>query len=98
MRAQFAVIFLSFIIIGIMSIFSVLPVMTSIRDMFYSHRAAGMIGSDSVGWALGYSEKGFILFSSTIFTLIFLGVSFGGNETTPFEELVTFWVSSISLR
>ena len=92
MRAQFAVIFLSFIIVGIMSIFSVLPVMLSIRDMFYRHRASGMLGSSSVGWALGYSEKGFILLSSSLFTLIFLGISYSGEQ--ELKGRITFWVSN----
>lgn len=89
MRAQFAVIFLSFIIVGIMSIFTVLPVMLGIRDMFYRHRASGMIGSYSVGWALGYSEKGFILFSSVLFVLIFVGISYNGDESL--RGRITFW-------
>ena len=92
MRAQFAVIFLSFIIVGIMSIFSVLPVMLGIRDMFYQHRASGMIGSASLGWALGSAEKGFILFSTTLFTLIFLGISYDGSQ--ELRGRISFWVSS----
>jgi hypothetical protein len=88
MRARLAVIFLSFIIVGIMSIVSVLPVMLSIRDMFYRHRASGMVDSKSLGWALGSSEKGFILVSSTIFCIIFLGVA-GADR-----GLLEFWVSA----
>jgi hypothetical protein len=92
MRAQFAVIFLSFIIVGIMSIFSVLPVMLSIRDMFHRHRAAGMIGSGSLCWALGVAEKGFIVASSVIFVAIFLTISFvSGSQSL--RGRIEFWVS-----
>jgi hypothetical protein len=90
MRAQFAVIFLSFIIVGIMSIFSVLPVMMTIRDMFHRHRAAGMIGSGSLGWALGVAEKWFILASSVVFVVIFLTVSFTGTQ--DLKRRIEFWV------
>jgi ABC-2 type transporter len=90
MRAQFAVIFLSFIITGIMSILSVLPVMLSIRDMFHRHRAAGMIGSGSLGWALGVAEKWFIIASSVIFVAIFLTVSYTGNQ--GIKGRIEFWV------
>ena len=57
MRAKFAVIFLSFIIVGILAIVSVLPVMTRVRDMYYRHRAAGVMDSLSLAWALGNSGK-----------------------------------------
>lgn len=96
MRAQFATIFLSFIILGIMSIFSVLPVMLSIRDMFHRHQTAGMLGSGSLAWALGYAEKGFILVSSTIFCVIFLLISFSPTEQT-IRGGVGFWVRTAML-
>lgn len=59
-RARIAVIFFSNIIVGIMSIVSVLPVMTWIRDMFYRHNDAGMYDSLSLGFALGTAEQWFI--------------------------------------
>lgn len=37
MRSRLSVIFLTFIITGIMAILSVIPVMSKIRDMFYRH-------------------------------------------------------------
>lgn len=59
-RGRIAVIFFSNIIVGIMSIVSVLPVMTWIRDMFYRHNDAGMYDSLSLGLALGTAEQWFI--------------------------------------
>lgn len=91
MRASLSVIFLSFIIIGILSITSVLPVMLSIRDVFYRHRAAGMLDNVSLGWALGTAEKWFIVLASFIFCLIFLGVS--GTSTGLLRRAIRFWVS-----
>jgi hypothetical protein len=92
MRARLSVIFLTFIIMGILAILSVLPVMTMIRDMFYRHRAAGMYDSASIAWALGVAEKWFIILTSALFTLVFLAVSgmTNGNEA---QGLIGFFVS-----
>lgn len=91
MRASLSVIFLSFIIIGILSITSVLPVMLSIRDVFYRHRAAGMLDNVSLGWALGTAEKWFIVMASFIFCFVYLGVS--GISTGLLRRALLFWVS-----
>ena len=94
MRAWLSVTFLSFIIIGILSITSVLPVMLKIRDVFYRHRAAGMLDNISLGWALGTAEKWFIVLCSFFFCLVFIGVS--GLTTVPFKRSIRFWVSFLS--
>lgn len=65
-QARFAVVFLSFILLGIMAILSVIPVMGRIRDMFYRHRASGMYDSASLGWALGKKNA----FSCTVPVLL----------------------------
>jgi hypothetical protein len=93
MRAKLAVIFLSYIIVGILAILSVLPVMLRVRDMYYRQRAAGMIDSTSLAWALGNSEKWFIILSSFTFVAAFIGVS--GLDVDHFSEGVAFWVSSL---
>jgi hypothetical protein len=93
MRARLSVIFLTFIIMGILAILSVLPVMTMIRDMFYRHRAAGMYDSASIAWALGVAEKWFIILTSALFTLVFLSVSGMTKGNKEAEKLVGFFVS-----
>ena len=75
MRARLSVIFLTFIITGIMAIISVLPVMTWIRDMYYRHDDAGMYGSFAMGAALGVAEKWFLVASSALFTAVFISTS-----------------------
>lgn len=85
--SMLSTIFISFIIIGVLSITSVLPVMLSIRDMYYRHKAAGMLNSRSVGRALATAEKWFILLSSLLFSVIFLPCS--GIFTNPGRTL--FW-------
>ena len=92
MRAWFSVTFLSFIIIGILSITSVLPVMLAIRDVFYRHRAAGMIDNISLGWALGTAEKWFIVIASFLFCLVYIGTV--GWNGAFLSRAIRFWVSA----
>jgi ABC-type multidrug transport system fused ATPase/permease subunit len=89
MQARLSVVFISFIITGIMAILSVLPVMTKIRDMYYRHRDAGMYDSYSIGLALGVAEKYFILLSTALFCVVFLSTSGLGNGV---YGLIGFWV------
>jgi hypothetical protein len=93
MRARLSVIFLTFIIMGILAILSCLPVMTKIRDMFYRHRAAGMYDSLSIAWALGTAEKWFIVLTSALFTLVFLGVSGMTGDNDSLSGLIGYFVS-----
>jgi ABC-type multidrug transport system ATPase subunit len=103
--SMLSTIFISFIIIGVLSITSVLPVMLSIRDMYYRHKAAGMLNSRSVGLALAHAEKYFILLSALLFCMVFLPCSgvfifSGGNKNRDpidsdilnrFRNLTIFW-------
>lgn len=89
-------IFISFIIIGVMSITAVLPVMQSIRDMYYRHKAAGMLNSRSVGRALATAEKKFILVSSFLFCVVFIpssGIADSPNQSLKERCLkgIVFW-------
>lgn len=90
MRSRLSVVFLSFIILGIMAILSVIPVMEKIRDCFYRHRDAGMYDSASLGLALGVAEKYFILMSTTLFCVVMLSTS---NINQGVHGLIGFWVS-----
>eukprot|EP00957_Ditylum_brightwellii_P172625 13141414-Ditylum_brightwellii.AAC.1 len=63
--------FLSSIVIGILAITSVLPVMLKIRDMFYQHRAAGMLDDFPVTLSLGVAEQPFLLICLALFSIIF---------------------------
>jgi hypothetical protein len=72
MTSILSIIFISFIIIGVMSMNSVLPVMLDLRDNFYRQRAAGMYGHSSLAVALGMAEQIFIIVSSLLFCVIFM--------------------------
>jgi hypothetical protein len=89
LRARISVVFLSFIIMGIIAMLPVIPVMTRIRDMFYRHRDASMYDAASVAWALGVAEKYFIVLSSTLFCLVFLAVT---DMSNSLGGLIGFWV------
>jgi hypothetical protein len=91
-QARLSVVFISFIITGIMAILSVLPVMTKIRDMFYRHRDAGMYDSYSIGLALGVAEKVFIVTASALFCVVFLASSGLSRDAS---SAIAFWVSSV---
>eukprot|EP01082_Thalassiosira_pseudonana_P014895 g13469.t1 g13469 contig8:742113-747102(+) len=94
--SMLSTIFISFIIIGVLSITSVLPVMLSIRDMYYRHKAGGLLGSASVARALATAEKRFILISCVLFCVVFIPTS--GIANSPLHstrervgESVAFW-------
>jgi hypothetical protein len=91
-----ATMFISFIIIGVLSIVAVLPVMLNVRDMFYRHKAAGMLSYWSLGRALGTAEHRFILLAGAIFCAVFIpvsGLTYASN--IPFRDSVVsgicFW-------
>jgi len=92
--SMLSTIFIAFIIVGVLSITSVLPVMLSIRDMYYRHRAAGMLNSRSVGRALATAEKRFILISSLLFCAVFIPIS--GIANAPNQSLRDRWRESIA--
>lgn len=91
MNARLSVIFLSFIIIGIMAMLSVLPVMKSIRNMFYRHQDAGMYEGGALALSIGVVEQGYILLSSTLFVVVFLACTGLGYQT--YGHYISFWVS-----
>lgn len=84
----FATIFISFIITGILAINSVLPVMLKLRDSFYRHRAAGMLGPNSIALALGAAEKWFIVLSTILFCFIFLSTAGLTPENHPVPRFI----------
>ncbi len=83
-----SVIFLSFIIVGILAMISVLPVMKQIRDQHYRQRAAGMLDDQSLAWALGTAEKYFIVVASALFCIVFMPTA---GLTFRIGKFVAFW-------
>ena len=65
------IIFLATIIIGVTSISMAVPVMKRIRDVFYKHRASGMIEHSSLSNALSLGEAPYIIMVSLLFGIVF---------------------------
>jgi ABC-type multidrug transport system permease subunit len=77
----------------VLSITTVMPVMIKIRDVFYRHRAAGMLDHNSLFWALAYAEMKFIIAASFLFCLCFyfgIGFEIGPIRFASFWSFFTF--------
>ncbi len=61
--------------------------MLNVRDMFYRHKAAGMLNYRSIGRALSTAEYRFILIASFLFCIMFIPVS--GLARNPEASLRT---------
>lgn len=64
-------IFLGLIIMGVVSISMAVPVMKEIRDVFYKHRASGMLDHNSVAVAITIAELPYLIMMSAIFSSIY---------------------------
>mmetsp|Transcript_30598 Transcript_30598/g.46283 ORF Transcript_30598/g.46283 Transcript_30598/m.46283 type:complete len:495 (-) Transcript_30598:978-2462(-) len=68
-------IFLALNIIGLSSIAMVVPVMKQIRDVFYKHRASGMLGHTSLWIASFTAEIPYIILVSLLYSIVFFVTS-----------------------
>lgn len=64
-------IFIALIIIGVVSVSMAVPVMKQIRDVFYKHRASGMLGHNSVTVAVSVGELPYMVAMSLIFSVVY---------------------------
>jgi ABC-type multidrug transport system ATPase subunit len=81
--------YLSLIIIGFTSISMAVPVMKKMRDVFYKHRASGMLDHNSIAWSLMVAETPYLCLVSLLFgSLYYLTV---GLFNDPGKFLI-FWV------
>jgi len=90
-------IFLSFIIMGVLSIITVLPVMLSIRDVYYRHRLAGMLEHTSLALALGVAEKKYIVMVSSLFVLVFYFTMGLANSLRKFAAFWAFFTFNVAI-
>lgn len=82
-------VFLSTIIMGVTSISMAVPVMKRIRDVFYKHRASGMIEHTSLSWALAVGEIPYIVMISLLFGVVYyFTVGLFGSA----RKFFLFWV------
>lgn len=69
--AVISVMFLSLIIIGVTSISMAVPVTKTLRDVFYKHRASGMLTHKALSGALFLGEVPYICLISVLFGCVF---------------------------
>jgi ABC-2 type transporter len=82
-------IFISLIIVGVTSISMAVPVMKNMRDVFYKHRASGMLDHNSISWSLMVAETPYLCLVSLLFGAIFyLTVGLFNSA----EKFFIFWV------
>lgn len=63
--------FLALTIMGVASISMAVPVMKQIRDVFYKHRASGMLDHNSVAMAVTVGELPYIFLISVLFAVVY---------------------------
>jgi len=71
MDGLFGIIFFSLIIVGLNMILMVIPEVKKIRDVFYKHKASGMMSHHSVVFAMIMGEMPYIALTSVLFSIPF---------------------------
>jgi ABC-type multidrug transport system permease subunit len=99
MQGKLSIIFLSFIIMGVLSMITILPTTVSIRDVYYRHYLAGMLESTSLTLGFGVAEKPFLIGVSTLFVTVFyftLGLALNLRKFFAFWGFFTFNIAIYS--
>lgn len=89
--------FLSTIIIGVTSISMAVPVMKKIRDVFYKHRASGMLEHNSLAWALAVGEIPYILLVSLLFSVVYYFTVGLFQTATQFFYFYLFFTLNVTI-
>lgn len=84
--------FLALIIMGVTSISMAVPVMKKIRDVFYKHRASGMLGHNSIAWSLQVGETIYLCLIAFLFAVVYY-VTVG--LFTGIKKFGLYWVFTI---
>ncbi len=84
--------FLSLIIMGVTSISMAVPVMKKIRDVFYKHRASGMLQHNSLAWSLQVGETVYLCLIALLFAVVYY-VTVGLFQNVA--KFGLFWVFTI---
>jgi hypothetical protein len=87
--------FFSLIITGVTAISMAVPVMKTMRDVFYKHRASGMLGHNSLAWALQVGETPYICLTAVLFCATYYGVIGLFSSLSKFGEFWVFFVLSL---
>jgi len=71
MDAMFGTIFISLLLMGFTSINMAVPVMKNIRDVFYKHKASGMLTYNSMHLSLSIAEIPYLFSASLLYTMVY---------------------------
>jgi hypothetical protein len=99
MQGRLSIIFLSFIIMGVLSMITILPTTLSIRDVYYRHHLAGMLEYTTLTLGFAVAEKPFLILVSTLFVVIFyitLGLALNLRKFGAFWGFFTFNIAIYS--
>jgi len=88
--------FLALTIIGVTSITMAVPVMKTIRDVFYKHRASGMLEHNSLAVALVLNEIPYIIAVSAIFGGIYYVTVGLFRSVSTFGNFFVFFTLNIA--
>jgi ABC-type transport system involved in multi-copper enzyme maturation permease subunit len=71
------------------------PVMKTMRDVFYKHRASGMLEHHSLSWALLVGETPYICLTALLFSAVYYGTTGLFNSFSKFGEFWVFFVLNL---
>mmetsp|Transcript_34485 Transcript_34485/g.50638 ORF Transcript_34485/g.50638 Transcript_34485/m.50638 type:complete len:1445 (-) Transcript_34485:232-4566(-) len=86
--AMFGTIFISLLLMGFTSINMAVPVMKNIRDVFYKHKASGMLSYDTLHLSLALAEIPYLFSASFLYTMIYF---FCINSFRGWVSFFAFW-------
>lgn len=82
---------------GITAISMAVPVTKTLRDVFYKHRASGMLEYPSLSWSLFFAESPYLMAMALLFSAIFYGTVQTFQGLTRFFYFWVFFVVNLAL-
>jgi len=97
MDGLFGTIFFSFIIVGLTMILMVIPEVKKIRDVFYKHKASGMMSHHAVVFALATGEMPYVALISILYTLVFFFLVGLSHSPLKFFQFWGFFMLNLAI-
>jgi hypothetical protein len=73
------------------------PVTKTLRDVFYKHRASGMLEYHSISWALFFSESPYLMAMALLYSAVFYGTLQLFTSVSRFFYFWVFFVVNLAL-
>jgi len=97
MDGLFGTIFFSFIIVGLTMILMVIPEVKKIRDVFYKHKASGMMSHHAVVFALTTGELPYVALISILYSVVFFLLVGLGDSALKYFQFWYFFMLNLSV-